>query len=196
MSNVNEINQLNDQIAQEQQGIAQLFTQIGQQYYAMHQADPEGELAPWVQAINDAQARINAMQDQIDLLSGLVKCPACGAKIPAESVFCTGCGNRLIPEPPAPEGMVCANCGTAVAEGQNFCFNCGAKIEAPAPVQEEAPAVNKCANCGGELLEGAAFCVQCGTPVGGAQPAKRLCVNCGGEVPDGAVFCILCGTKQ
>lgn len=194
MSNMNEINQLNSQIAQEQQGISQLFTQIGQQYYAMHQTNPEGEQAAFVQAVNEAQARIEAMQDQIDLLSGLVKCPACGAKIPGESMFCTGCGNRLIPEPPAPEGKVCANCGTTVVEGQNFCFHCGAKVETP--VEEEAPAANKCANCGGELLEGAAFCVQCGTPVGGAQPAKRLCVNCGGEVPDGAVFCILCGTKQ
>ena len=90
MSNMNEINQLESQIAQEQQGIGQLFAQIGQQYYAMHQMNPEEEQAAFVQAIHDAQARINAMQDQIDQLSGLVKCPACSAKIPAESVFCTG----------------------------------------------------------------------------------------------------------
>lgn len=196
MSNMNEVSQLEGQIAQEQQAIAQLFTQMGQQYYAMHQMNPEGEQAAYVQAVDAAQARIQAMQDQIDQLNGLVKCPACGAKIPAESVFCTGCGNRMIPEPPAPQpqGLVCVNCGTALSEGQNFCFNCGAKVETP---KEEAPAVNQCANCGNQLPDGAAFCVHCGTPVGGVQaPAKRLCVNCGGEVPEGAVFCILCGTKQ
>lgn len=194
MSNMNEISRLESQIAQEQQAMTQLFTQIGQQYYGMHQKNPEGEQAAFVQAIDASQARINAMQEQIDQLSGLVKCPACNAKIPAESVFCTGCGYRLIPEPPVPQGPVCANCGTALSEGQNFCFNCGAKVETPV---EETPAVNQCANCGNVLPDGAAFCVHCGTPVGGVQtPAKRLCVNCGGEVPDGAVFCILCGTKQ
>lgn len=51
-----------------------------------------------------------------------VKCPNCGADVPAGSKFCNNCGQKLVTE------SKCPNCGADVPPGSKFCNNCGQKL--------------------------------------------------------------------
>jgi len=51
-----------------------------------------------------------------------VKCPNCGADVPAGSKFCNNCGQKLVAE------SKCPNCGVDVPPGSKFCPNCGQKL--------------------------------------------------------------------
>lgn len=67
------------------------------------------------------------------------KCTACGAKVGANDLFCSGCGapaEQIRPQgvsgaaaaaSPAPAGRTCAACGAAMNEDDMFCMSCGAK---------------------------------------------------------------------
>ena len=140
-----DLNYLYQQIDQEQQNIGNIYAQIGQQYCILHKDDAEPALRSFVQAVVRSQENIENMQDQIDVINGLVKCKNCGTKVPNHMAFCFSCGNRIIEETPRPAGF-CTNCGTPYGEGQTFCTNCGnsfamalevSPAEAPAPVVEE-----------------------------------------------------------
>lgn len=51
-----------------------------------------------------------------------VKCPNCGADVPAGSKFCNNCGQKLVAE------SKCPNCNADVPPGSKFCPNCGQKL--------------------------------------------------------------------
>jgi uncharacterized Zn finger protein (UPF0148 family) len=55
-----------------------------------------------------------------------VSCPDCGTPLPAEAIFCPGCGINL-------SARLCPDCGTELAEGATFCHVCGRRIAAPSP---------------------------------------------------------------
>ncbi len=76
-----------------------------------------------------------------------VKCPKCGAELPANAKFCFGCGEKI--ETVADGMTVCPECGKTVAKGK-FCLECGHKF------------VTACPKCGKDVPEGAKFCFECG----------------------------------
>ena len=59
-----------------------------------------------------------------------MQCPACSETLPAENVFCEGCGQRLSEEVPAetaPAAKGCPKCGAGADEQDEagFCMQCG-----------------------------------------------------------------------
>ena len=164
------------------------------------------------------------------------KCPVCGKELPSDTIFCTGCGTRVInsqnasavtpapapmPAPtPAPApvntGIKCLVCGKELPSDTVFCTGCGTKIinnqttpvsiptptPAPAPVPAPAPAqsVATCSNCGKPITPGSAFCTGCGARVSQSSPAPvqesfKFCNQCGTKLPGSSVFCTKCGNK-
>ena len=54
-----------------------------------------------------------------------VICPACHAKNPLKSKFCSECGAKL----PVQREKYCPNCGAKLSENSKFCNECGTKID-------------------------------------------------------------------
>ncbi|MBQ7063895.1 MAG: SPFH domain-containing protein [Firmicutes bacterium] len=77
-----------------------------------------------------------------------VKCPNCGAEVPAGAKFCLECGSKIVQL--AENEMICPRCGKKTPKGK-FCMECG------------APLSNRCPNCGAEVPQGGKFCLECGT---------------------------------
>lgn len=130
-------------------------------------------------------ASIKACIDKEKLLTqyklsfeGKMLCEACGQTIPADSVFCNKCGEKITPpdfsslEPPktqepAPVAQnVCPNCGAALVGDAAFCEKCGTNLQQMGSSANVAPSVapvsNVCPSCGAPLVEGAMFCEKCG----------------------------------
>ena len=79
-----------------------------------------------------------------------VKCPKCGADLPANAKFCLQCGEKIAA--PASDTITCPKCGESTPKGR-FCIACG------------APLNNKCPNCGADVPAGGKFCLECGTKI-------------------------------
>ena len=58
---------LTGMIADEERNINSLYPQIGKAYYELHKNDPEYALSELVGAVNDAFARIEQLNDQIEI---------------------------------------------------------------------------------------------------------------------------------
>jgi len=68
-----------------------------------------------------------------------IRCPKCGAKVPAGAKFCPECGAKI--EPPKPAVLTnCPKCGAKLPAGAKFCPSCGEKIEASVAVATTTPA--------------------------------------------------------
>ena len=56
----------------------------------------------------------------------MIKCPNCGAVIPADSKFCPKCGYKLVKD--QPKTIECPNCHKQIPADSKFCPYCGYKI--------------------------------------------------------------------
>jgi membrane protease subunit (stomatin/prohibitin family) len=56
----------------------------------------------------------------------MIKCPNCGAIIPADSKFCPKCGYKLVKD--QPKTIECPNCHKQIPADSKFCPYCGYKI--------------------------------------------------------------------
>ena len=154
-----DITRLNSQRAENDKRINQLYLEIGRLYVELHGADPEPQMARQVQGITEMLSQNEMLNEQLQTLKGMAKCPHCGRFIPKNAVFCTSCGQRALAE----DKTVCPGCGAVVTKGALFCTQCGTRIPDEAPAQEAAKA--RCTNCGAELEAGILFCTSCGQPV-------------------------------
>ena len=57
--------------------------------------DENDDVAELKASIEDKLEKIKEYEDQLDAQKKVVICPDCGAKCPAEAVFCSKCGKRL-----------------------------------------------------------------------------------------------------
>jgi len=64
----------------------------------------------------------------------MIKCPNCGAIIPADSKFCPKCGYKLVKE--KPQMIECPNCHKQIPADSKFCPNCGYEIAKGKPSKE------------------------------------------------------------
>ncbi|MEV3922112.1 PP2C family serine/threonine-protein phosphatase [Actinomadura coerulea] len=93
-----------------------------------------------------------------------LSCPACGAVVFAEEIFCEECGHRLADGPPA------------AAAGRD-----GATIrQESAPSARRAGGAGPCPGCGGTAIDADGYCETCGL----RQPAERDHVEI--ELPAGS----------
>ncbi len=78
-----------------------------------------------------------------------MKCPSCGADLPAEAQFCIECGTNLgsvantgatvyLPRA-AKTAVPCRACGTANADFAVFCVYCGRRLDDPVPQSAPPP---------------------------------------------------------
>lgn len=84
---------LNMDVRSKEEYILKQYTEIGKQYYELHKKDTDPVFAE-IPLITEALEEIDRLKEEIADLKGLKKCPACGAMIEAEAVFCKQCGQK------------------------------------------------------------------------------------------------------
>ena len=201
-----EITKLNNQISGTTGRIHQLYREIGEIYYQKHLHDADPQMSKYISAITEMKSNIDVWNDQIQDLKGLTKCSHCGKIIPKNIMFCSGCGQRTVPD----HVTLCPGCGSVIAKETLFCSNCGQRIPEEKPVEEKVPL--RCVNCNTILEDNALFCPSCGTKVElsdvaeepfapvdsseetGIAVAPVICSVCSEVVEDGQAFCPNCGT--
>ena len=124
---------LNSLIADEQQKITALYSQIGKLYYESAPSETDTAIGKLCHSITSANERIDKYNEEIRQIKGVMRCPACGADIAISSIFCGACGTRVEVQADKPEaapaaGRFCTGCGAEIPEGVVFCTSCGQKI--------------------------------------------------------------------
>ncbi|MBR6386007.1 MAG: zinc ribbon domain-containing protein [Ruminococcus sp.] len=110
-------------------GVKDAFIEIGKKFY---EANPDSEeYAELYQIINDNNAKISGLKDQLAALDDKAACPSCGASIAKDAKFCDKCGAKI--EFPAEAEVqptkFCSECGEPISEDSKFCEKCGASTE-------------------------------------------------------------------
>ncbi|MBQ4088510.1 MAG: zinc ribbon domain-containing protein [Clostridia bacterium] len=136
---------LQSQIKNIEEEIQQIYATIGEVCYAAHKSgkSPEG-LDSLFENIDSMKASIAELNDDIDRLNQIVRCPDCGGPVDLGVKFCPNCGCK-IPEELLPKIETCPNCGNIRGEGDRFCEKCGHMYGAEVPAEqpeaaEEVPA--------------------------------------------------------
>lgn len=120
---------LNSAISDEQKKITTAYEQIGKLYVERHSDSPEPDFVEYLDAIKASEAAIEECQQKLKDLKGVTLCPACGAEVNADSMFCPSCGNRMHTEQPKAQEPTCPNCGAVLTPGSKFCTSCGVAVE-------------------------------------------------------------------
>ena len=71
------------------------FTELGRAYYLAHKNDENIPEKEFFKPIQEAEAEIARMQDQLMTLQGAESCQSCGKKQPAGDTFCESCGAQM-----------------------------------------------------------------------------------------------------
>ncbi len=128
---------LNTAIAKNEKQLLALYQTIGQNYCEQRGAAESAEQKGLVDQAIALKRETVSMQNRLQELKGITRCPACGAKVPEGAKFCAFCGAKLV-DAASPEKTekVCPACGAKLAASSNFCTVCGAKLE---PGETEKP---------------------------------------------------------
>ena len=184
----------------EQKKIEQVYTKIGERYYAAHKDDKNCEFPDLMDEIKACEKTMADHKAEVLRQQELMLCPACGAEIYFKSFFCNFCGTRVA----YPEGQKPAE---PEAEPEVEPEPEPEPAFAPALIMDEgvkdAPVVRTCKSCGYVVTDPEArFCDNCGVPLSGAAPApapaakEKRCPRCGFTSTDPDVlFCIECGHR-
>ncbi len=128
--NFADVTQLNNEIAEKEKKIRELFTSIGQSYYENHKNDADAEEKNKIEVITALYEGIIESNEKIKQIKGIVKCQSCGADIPYDAAFCNVCGTKVQElNEDRTEQKICPACNKPVPKENLFCNYCGAKIE-------------------------------------------------------------------
>ena len=153
---VTDMARLNSAISEEERNLNNVYREIGRAYVQIHLNDPEPPFADYVRAAAEGEKRIAAYRQQIQDSKGMIRCPACGGQVTANSAFCNNCGFKLqtpqinaAPMPPInppmnaapippenPNNINCPKCGASVNGNLNFCTMCGNKFNKPEQIPQ------------------------------------------------------------
>ena len=77
--------------------ITKRYQELGRFIYEAKKAGSadEAELADQIAGIDDLYAQLSAVSAQYASMQNKVTCPACGKKMPTDSMFCSHCGAKL-----------------------------------------------------------------------------------------------------
>lgn len=194
-----ETTKIRDKIKAENDAIIELQKQIGELCWNKFESGVQfdEDINGLLEQIKAGYERIARYEEEIEAIAkaseaaGDLTCQSCGTVNPAGTNFCSTCGTKIQPPPPA-DNAACIKCGAMNPADAKFCIQCGAKIE-----KQAASGAVVCPNCSASNSEGTRFCVQCGTNIEAAskETLPRLCPSCGAEVGPDAVFCGECGQK-
>ncbi len=129
---------LNSAISDEQKKIEKAYEKIGRLYAERHADSPEPDFVEYLDEIKASENAIAECQQKLQDLKGVTVCPACGAEVGTDSMFCPNCGNRMRTEPPKSQGPACPNCGAPLEPGSKFCTSCGVAVEEEAAKPQDA----------------------------------------------------------
>lgn len=90
--------ELNGEITKRYQGLGRFIYEAKKAGSA-----DEAELADQIAGIDDLYAQLSAVSAQYASMQDKVTCPACGKKMPTDSMFCSHCGAKLENAPAEPE---------------------------------------------------------------------------------------------
>ena len=86
---------LKSHISTENSNISKAYTELGKKYFEVFGQDPAEDFAEIVGKINDANAHIAELQQQLAALDVETTCPKCGASIKKDQQFCQSCGAKM-----------------------------------------------------------------------------------------------------
>ena len=122
--------------------VQELYTKLGEQYYALCGEQPAGGLEDLCGEIARNKEELQKVRMEIQRIKQIKVCPNCGSENPSDASFCNKCSTALPdfpkPAPAAVTGRACPNCGNPVGESAMFCTRCGTRL-APAPQSEAEP---------------------------------------------------------
>ncbi|MCI9176427.1 MAG: zinc ribbon domain-containing protein [Lachnospiraceae bacterium] len=88
-----ELARLNLDIKAKEDFIEKQYVEIGKQYFALHKEDQEPPFEE-INLISETLKEIERLKSEIADLKGKKKCPACGAVVEQDAVFCNQCGTK------------------------------------------------------------------------------------------------------
>ncbi|MCD8212105.1 MAG: zinc-ribbon domain-containing protein [Oscillospiraceae bacterium] len=189
-----DIARLNGKISDNNRKIKQLHTEIGELYCQEHGADAEEAFSSRVSEVQKLDVENKKWNEEIQKLRGMTKCPKCGNYCAGNAMYCTSCGQRLLPE----NVVVCQKCGSVVEKGTLFCQYCGARLPDTGTAAQDG--TDSSAGIGADPDQEASSGEEPGAESDSASedeqaPETRHCSNCGAELDPDAEFCPDCGTR-
>lgn len=71
------------------------YTQLGESYYNAVKSSVEPDFTEIILEIDSCLAKVNEIEDKINEMQGIKKCPACGTVAVEGSEYCQNCGYKL-----------------------------------------------------------------------------------------------------
>lgn len=124
---LSEITRINGLISDEEKKINTAYCEIGKLYVSVHGADGEEGFDGMVDAIHEAEKKIEEHKTQLHIVKGVERCEQCGAEVQRGVAFCSCCGAAM-PKVEVPAEKHCPNCGAKAEAGVAFCKDCGTKL--------------------------------------------------------------------
>lgn len=85
---------LKSQINSENSAITKAYTELGKRYFEIYGHEPAEDFADLVTKINESNAHISDLKQQLAALEVETVCPKCGASIKKDQQFCQSCGAK------------------------------------------------------------------------------------------------------
>ena len=92
---VSEVAKLKMDIHTKEDFIEKQFASLGRAYYEANKENVSEADAEQFAVIKEAFEEIERMKQQVLDIQGVVQCPNCGKKVPADNSFCSDCGTKL-----------------------------------------------------------------------------------------------------
>lgn len=125
-----EIRELDNKLHKLEQEKQQLLYEFGKSFYDNNR-NIEGlnEFSKrFVMDVRQVEEEYEQLNQKRLYLQGKRVCTKCQAVMPADSLFCAKCGNKLEELSETITGCVCKKCGCKVEQDAMFCSNCGQKV--------------------------------------------------------------------
>ena len=92
---VSEVAKLKMDIHTKEAFVEKQFAALGRAYYEVNKDNASEADAEKFAVIKEALEEIERMSQQVLDIQGVVQCPNCGKKMPADNSFCSDCGTKL-----------------------------------------------------------------------------------------------------
>jgi len=126
-----DMSRINTLLAEEQKLLSSFYMQIGKKYFELNPSPEDEDFASLCASAAESFAKVTALEQNIQEIKGIRRCPRCEAGIPVSTPFCGTCGydTRGDPDFASPNlPRKCPACNTEVADNMAFCTACGQKI--------------------------------------------------------------------
>ena len=92
---VSEVAKLKMDIHTKEAFVEKQFAALGRAYYEVNKDNASEAAVEKFAVIKEALEEIERMSQQVLDIQGVVQCPNCGKKMPADNSFCSDCGTKL-----------------------------------------------------------------------------------------------------